>query len=285
MTSAVAFSPDALQVRTASGSSDGAVRLWTTATGQPLDIGPLFCNRVVRTLTFSPDGRLIAAGDEDGFIHFWHVETGRPAYEPLETGHYPESALVIAFSPASMHIVSGGHGMVAHVWDISTGQQVLALSGHINTIRSIAYSPDGQFIVTCGEDSTFLIWSAATGMLLSTVYAHGYLASVMFTPGGRCLMVSCSRDAIHIRDFEADCLPISSGNVCDTLAVLGSRGLGLDGWSLGPAGELLLWVPAEYRDYLQVFPCKMLIAERRIVVTADESGLFDGENWTACWRG
>jgi len=281
---AVAFGPDTLW--TAADTSFGnVVRLWTTATGQLSKTVPLFLNLKVDTFTFTPNGRLLAAGDHHGYIHVWQIETRQPAYKPLKTGTHRENSLRISFSPTSAHIVSGGYDKVGNVWDLSSGQRTLVLSGHTTTIQSIAYSPNGQFIVIGALDSTFRMWSAETGILLATASTHAYLAAATFTLGGQCIMVSCFRDKIRVGNFKAASLPLSSDDACDALAVLGSKGLSSDGWSLGPAGELLLWVPAEYRDYLQVFPRTMLIAQHRIVIKTDGSGSCAGENWTACWRG
>ena len=60
----------------ASADSDGTVRLWNPATGQPVgtplpaDTGP---NGSVKGVAFSPNGKLLASADGDGTVRLWKV--------------------------------------------------------------------------------------------------------------------------------------------------------------------------------------------------------------------
>ncbi len=76
--SSVAFSPDGTLL--AGGSSDGLVYIWRVSDGEMLHV--LEANeagksnysswvRGVMSVTFSPDGRFIAAGGYDGTVHVW----------------------------------------------------------------------------------------------------------------------------------------------------------------------------------------------------------------------
>jgi len=59
-----------------------------------------------------------------------------------------------------------------------------------------------------------------------------------------------------------------------------------DGWLVGPSGELLLWVPADYQKHLQFAPYPWtILGQRRIVVKVGDQGLNWGEDWHACWCG
>ena len=71
-TFAVALSPDCETLATA--GTDG-LRFWRTATGEPA--GALRPGRRIRSLSYSPNGRLLAAGDALGSITVWDMSSGR----------------------------------------------------------------------------------------------------------------------------------------------------------------------------------------------------------------
>ncbi|KAI0029357.1 hypothetical protein K488DRAFT_56551 [Vararia minispora EC-137] len=55
-----------------------------------------------------------------------------------------------------------------------------------------------------------------------------------------------------------------------------------DGWIRGPQGQLVMWVPPEYRPYMQLSPCVALLGGAR--VTLDFEGSAHGTEWTKCYR-
>lgn len=148
---------------------------------------------------------------------------------------------------------------------------------------SVSHSQDGRFIGTGSVDRTVRLWNAVSGALIATLHGHTKIVkSIVFAPDSQSI-VSCSDDST-IRVWHVETTrSLSSADGSDALAALAFAKFERE-WLSSQSGNLLLWVPEPYRNYVQVAPCTMLIGLRRVVVAADKIGLYVGENWTACWR-
>ncbi|TEU17946.1 MAG: hypothetical protein E3J21_07060 [Anaerolineales bacterium] len=73
----------------------------------------------VRSVTFSPDGSLLASGSADQTVRLWDVSTGQ-CLKTLQ-GH---TYLVwsVAFSPDGCTLASGSQDETIKLWDVQTGE-------------------------------------------------------------------------------------------------------------------------------------------------------------------
>jgi len=279
---AVKFSHDGHWL--ASASEDCTVGMWDVATRQALPVGPLSCQKGANTIAFSPDDGIVAAGDNSGRIYLWRTDKGEPAHEPLHAND--KGVLSVAFSPDGTRIVSGGEDNAARIWDINAGQCLHVLQGHTSVVWSVAWSIDGRKIGTGSSDTTIRLWDAVTGAPLATLSGHtNGVNSVAFTADAQFIISGSEDTTIRKWDVRVACQPVSErGN--DPVTALASASL-KGGWLVGSSGELILWVPAEYRTYLQVTrnPCILVIGRSRVVIGVGDSGLHAGLNWTSCWQG
>jgi len=264
-----------------SASDDKTVHIWDVATQRRSVVDPLRCQHWVFFAVFSPDDVLVAAGDRSGQLYLWRTDTGQQAREPFYVND--GSVYSLAFSPDGTRIVSGGYDNTSRIWDIDMGQCLLPLRGHTGSIWSVAWSLDASFIGTGSADATVYLWDAMTGVPLASLRGHTKtIRSVTFTRDGQFIVSGSDDTTVRKWDIRAACRPSESRN--KYLAALASATL-KDGWLVGASGELILWVPVEYRMYLVVYPCALRIDRSSVVIGIGDTGLHAGMNWTSCWRG
>jgi len=309
---ALGFSPNARWV--ACGLGDGTMYIWDVTTQQLLNIGPFSCQQEaasratpsdesvldvagqpqsivesnrprvsISSIAFSPDDQLVASGDSEGKIHLWNMNTGQQAREPLHATEYHRYVFQIAFSSSGLHIASCGDGNVGRVWDITKEEPIFSLEGHTKMISSIAYLPGGKFIATGSFDLSVRLWDAENGGSVAVLRGHtAYVRSIACMSSNQSIVTGSEDSTIRVWDVET-ALEQSQTGAANPMAVLEQDSL-RDGWVLGQAGELLLWVPEEYRNYLVGHSCKLLIAKHRVTVTTGDVW-HHGDDWTACWLG
>jgi WD40 repeat protein len=180
--SSVAVSPDGSLLATAAG--EGGVRLYDAKTGALIRaIG----EAGDRSVTFSPDGRSLAAGGfhMDKLVGIYDVRTGRR----LRTlaGHTEWETDACTFSPDGTLLASTGVDKQILVWDLATGVLRHRLADQPFRVTTLAFSPDGATLA-CGGDKTVRLWDMRTGRLRRTLAGHrDWVCTVAFSPDGTTL--------------------------------------------------------------------------------------------------
>jgi hypothetical protein len=172
----VAFSPDGASL--AAVCADQSVTVWDLTsqrarfTRQAGTRGPVLFGEPYG-VSFSLDGRWLAAGSDDGVVRVRRADTGEEAF--AFRGHTAQVRSV-AFHPASRWLASGGEDGVIKIWDLAAGGEARELRGHAAQIRGLVFSGDGRRLFSASPDDTAKIWDVATGQELLTL--RGHLSSV-----------------------------------------------------------------------------------------------------------
>jgi eukaryotic-like serine/threonine-protein kinase len=195
---AVEFAPDGRTFAT--GSGDGAVRLWDTATGA-LQGEPLVHPSKVWSMVFSPDGsRLFVAhenrfhdgkhGIVQGHVRVWDLKTRRVVGDPMV---HPRLVQSIALSPDAKTLLTACNDDYARFWDVESRKVLGSPMREDGTapgtvpIMSVAFSPDGSLAVIAGYVARLYRASDRTrvGQDMRQRYRIGCLA---FSPDGKSLV-------------------------------------------------------------------------------------------------
>lgn len=82
------------------------------------------------------------------------LDDSKVSYEGHEDAVY-----AVALHPIdSLVAVSGGGDDMGHIWRTDTGEELLKLDGHKDSVTSVAFSWDGEMVATGGMDGRVRVW-------------------------------------------------------------------------------------------------------------------------------
>jgi len=259
----VALSPERRIL--AAGGRDGSVQVWDRTTG--CQVTRLFVGRQargyvpgvetlrhlttkiyprypesLRSLAFSPDGRLLATASSQGELIVWDTDR----WEEIQTLSLDAAGpLWVAFSPAGDLILPRG-GQIRFL-DPRSGQQRLLLGEEDSSQAvGVAFNPQGRLLAVACQDRCIRLWDFSTRKLLHELPGHmDRISSLAFSPDGKTLASGsydrtvklwCVAAAAEVASLEAHhgrvhCLTFSRDG---TLLVTG-------GESGSGQGEVFLW--------------------------------------------
>jgi WD40 repeat protein/serine/threonine protein kinase len=120
----------------------------------------------VWSVTFSPDGKLLASAGADHTVLVADALTG-DALRTLK-GHSGQVRSVV-FSTDGTRIATASDDETVKTWSATTGEELRTFKGHTGAVYSVAFETGGNRLASASTDQTIRICDASTGELLQTI--------------------------------------------------------------------------------------------------------------------
>jgi WD40 repeat protein len=154
---ALAWRPKAPEIAAA---ANGGMRIHRVA--NPPHTLDLPWNGACLTASWSPDGRVLAAGLQDGSVHFWYVAAGKQS----EMKGYGAKVRLTSWSASSRWLATSADEQIV-VWDFGgrgpEGSAPLQLRSHTARLTQLAFAPQGNLLVSGAGDRRLLAWQPGSG--------------------------------------------------------------------------------------------------------------------------
>lgn len=235
MVQAVAVSPDGATVAT--GASDGLLKLWDRATGKEHRCLDAEDTNGIRSMDWSPDGKLLAAATGLMKVLVWEAATGRRLHQL--------KGRCVAFAPDGKNLAIGGVYVagpgeeIIELRDLATDRRTGEWGGRSALVGCIAFSPDGTLVASGGSKPRW----------------KGQLVRGQPQPPPQ-------TDLIHIWDVAAGKERLQFGGLADDIHAL----------VFSPDGKTLASVPGHTRGWKETPPAARLWE----VATGKERARFAG---------
>jgi GTPase SAR1 family protein len=149
-------------------------------------------NETILSITFNPQGTILASGSSDGIVKVWEIASG----ELLHTleGHQGD-VYSLSFNSSGTTLASGSEDSTVRLWDVKHGTLVHEFVEPEISISAAVFHPSEQMLAIAGEgDSTVRFIDGSSGDLISSFPGESYssIHDISFDATGNIL--ACAKD-------------------------------------------------------------------------------------------
>ena len=172
----------------------------------------------IRSVSFSPDGQMLASGGFDLSVRLWNVANGQ-CLQILQ-GHI-SWVFDVSFSPDGEILASGGDDNTIRLWDVRSGQCFNVLQEHNSAIWSLRFSPNGRLLASGSFDCSIRLWDVHKWQCLKVLEGHkAGIRTVNFSPNGQILASSGNDCCVRLWDVESgNCFKVLEGHKSEVWSV------------------------------------------------------------------
>jgi len=164
----VVLHPD--QVNLICGAADGSVyiiNLMVDKISARLKVSAVSDEQIVRSVSVSPNGKLIAAATDSGTVDVWKDSELVTTLEASDT-----YILKCLFSPDGNRLATTSADSTAKLWSTTNWTLDKVLEGHKEWVWDCCYSADSNYLLTGGSDKSALLWEIDIGIPVKRYQGH-----------------------------------------------------------------------------------------------------------------
>ncbi len=185
------------------GLDKSQVKIWNINTGKELR-NLLGLSNWIWSVSFSPDGNVLAAATWDGKIKVWNINTGNPI-KNLE-------GIAVSFSPDGKFLATGSdaqeEGGSVTLWDTETWEKKHVLEKHAGGISSIVYNPIDNSMAAATYASIKL-WDTNLGEEIRTLQGGSEIINTFSYNQKKNLLAFSKGYDIKVWNFDKEQEPIT----------------------------------------------------------------------------